>query len=128
MTFNPHRKAAKYNASHVMTEAGSFDSILEKDVYDMLVMKFGVDNVDLKPTVSLVPGITWRVDFGIRHDGLPGWVEAKGVSTADYKLKLRLWRLLGPGTLKIYRRDPHTGMIFCEETVQPQGYRLLPPA
>jgi hypothetical protein len=116
------RKAAKYNATRVVDESGSFDSKLEKEVYDHLVAHHGSAAVEVKPTAKLVPRITWRVDFKVGDQ----WHEAKGVSTEGYKLRLRLWELFGPGVLHIWRKDPRTDMLFVAEVRQPGTSQVVP--
>lgn len=67
-----------------------------------------ISDIKRQQTVVLQDGprevrITWKVDFSFIEKGELVYAEAKGVETADYKLKLKLWRKLKPAPLEIYK-------------------------
>lgn len=90
-----------------------FPSKLEAAVYGILLgrEKLGeIKEIKRQQTVILQEGsretkITWRVDFSFieTKTGEVCYAEAKGFETADYKLKLKLWRANPPATLEIYQ-------------------------
>jgi hypothetical protein len=90
-----------------------FPSKFEAAVYYLLVLreKTGeIKNIKRQQTVVLQDGprevrITWKVDFSfeICATGKTGYAEAKGFETADYKLKLKLWRANPPARLEVYK-------------------------
>lgn len=49
--------------------------------------------------------IGWKVDFSFweRSDEQRVYCEAKGIETSDYRIKLKLWRVYGPGPLEIWK-------------------------
>jgi hypothetical protein len=51
-----------------------------------------------------VPGITYVADFFYLEgkDKTPTWAEYKGHPTEVWKLKKKLWKATGPGTLVVY--------------------------
>jgi hypothetical protein len=99
----------KYGAKR----ADGFASKLEAAVYGILLTRerLGeIKEIKRQQTVVLQDGprehrITWKVDFSfvICSTGANAWAEAKGFETADYKIKLKLWRKNPPGRLEIYR-------------------------
>lgn len=86
-----------------------FDSKLESAVYDYLLLLQStgeIKDIRVKPNVMLTEAkIRMIPDFAAYHNGLTKVVyyEAKGVSTDVWAIKLRLWRVYGPGPLQVIR-------------------------
>jgi hypothetical protein len=59
--------------------------------------------------VHLAFGIRWKVDFSFEQrqkddTWVMTWCEAKGFNTADFKIKLKMWREgAGPGPLELWK-------------------------
>lgn len=51
------------------------------------------------------------------------WVEAKGFETDTWRIKRRLWKVYGPGTLWVYRKDRVWGASLAEVIV-PKSYKI----
>lgn len=116
----PFRKN-KYRAK----ATNGFPSKLESAVYDYLKRResFGeISDIKRQQQVVLQDGpremrITWRVDFSYVKDGETIFVEAKGIETSDYKLKLKMWRKLRPATLEIYKGD-YRNIVLAEKVLK----------
>lgn len=89
-----------------------FPSRLEASLYDLLSLreKAGeIRNIRRQHVVVLQDGpkdvrINWKIDFSA--EVAPDWhlelFEAKGIQTADYKIKLKLYKKNPPAPLEIY--------------------------
>lgn len=118
------RKKNKYKA----VRTNGFSSKFENAVHEVLLLKqkLGeVKNIKCQQTVVLIPGpatvrIAWKVDFSYEApSGETRYVEAKGVETSDYKLKLKLWRSNPPYALEIYKG--HYSRPKLVETIEKKG-------
>jgi hypothetical protein len=47
--------------------------------------------------------ILYKPDFKFTRGGKEVWAECKGFETAIWRIKKRLWKFYGPGTLEIYK-------------------------
>lgn len=102
------RTRNKYGAK----PSDGFPSKLEAAVYHLLKLRERageIDDIKRQQTVVLQEGsrderITYRVDFSYycKKNQTTVWVEAKGVATDVWKMKVKLWRIHGPGRLEIY--------------------------
>ena len=96
-------KKNKYKAKRT----AGYDSKAEHDYGEYILRpmeKAGeISNLKKQDSVELIPGINWKVDFSYEVDGVKVYEEYKGFETVDYKLKLKLWKLFGPATLKIIK-------------------------
>ena len=65
-----------------------------------------ISDLQLQVTVPLVPGISYRLDFVYVETATRRrvWEDWKGVKTPVFKLKAKLWKLVGPGLLRITSR------------------------
>lgn len=84
-----------------------FASKLESAVFDMLKLRQlqgQISNIKCQQSVRLtLANISYKADFSYENlSGNTVWVEAKGFPTDTWKLKKRLWKHYGPGTLEIY--------------------------
>lgn len=95
--------------------AGGYGSKLESAVNDMLLQRernFEIKNIKRQQTIVLQGGpltvrITIRIDFTADDVKTSDTfaIEAKGFSTRDWKLKLKLWRAKPPMALEIWGGD-----------------------
>ncbi len=110
-----------------------FDSGLECQFADEILWsrhKAGdIKNIAFQVRVVLVsgrPGITWKVDFAYDcgYWGERVHTEFKGMEMADYKLKKRLWEIMGPTRLLIYKMVRR--QFECTENITPEKLREMP--
>lgn len=103
-----------------------FDSGLECKFADEVLWprwKAGdLKNIDFQVKVVLVsgrPGVTWKVDFAYDcgYWGERVHAEFKGAETDDYKLKRRLWEIMGPTRLLVFKQL--RGDFECVENLVP---------
>lgn len=102
-------KRSKYGAKRT----NGFASKLESAVYEKLLEqeKLGqIKDIKCQQTVVLQEGasdvrIAWKVDFSFFNlqTNEVEYAEAKGFETADYVLKLKIWRFQKPATLYIWK-------------------------
>lgn len=108
----------KYGAHREKGPNGSWDSQLEKSVYDILLqraMAGEIRDIQRQVTVDLTPSpfrIRLRLDFTFEqvHEGHKHFsvgervaVEAKGFATPEWELKLKLYRWCGPMSLELWK-------------------------
>lgn len=87
---------------------GGFDSKLEKDYYEYLLLKEKADDISditIHPTIELEPGIKYKADFSFVEGERMVWVDTKGVITDRFRLICKIWALHGPGPLRIIKRQ-----------------------
>lgn len=100
----------KFNACRT---ARGFPSKLEAAVFYLLDVRQRageISDIKRQQVVVLQDGdrstrITWRVDFSYvdAKTGETVFVEAKGMETGEYKLKLKMWRANPPAKLEIWK-------------------------
>jgi hypothetical protein len=111
----------KYHAKR----QGGFSSRLEYSVYQLLLTRERageISDIRKQHCVDLTAAcISWKVDFSFieKSTGLRVWCEAKGLEKSDYRIKLKLWRVYGPGTLEIWKGS--AARPFVAEIVVPRG-------
>ncbi len=105
--------ARRFNSKFKAVRTKGFASKLESAVHDILLIrqKAGeIKDIKCQQSVVLQEGgrdqrINWKVDFSCFEikTNQTIYVEAKGVETSDFKLKLKLWRAKKPHTLEIWK-------------------------
>jgi hypothetical protein len=98
----------KYHAVRSASSCGrSFASKGERDCFEMLKLleRAGkIDTIECQVTTPLTGGINHKTDF--RYWDLKEsehvWVEYKGFIDQRWRDIKKLWRLFGPGRLKVY--------------------------
>jgi len=115
----------KYGNKKVKAYGYSFDSKLERAVFEMLAAWAETGEItDLKHhpgTVYLTDArIGFRPDFSWTNakNGDTVWGEAKGLETDVYKIKKRLWTCYGPGILLVWKGKPDS--LKLVETIIPR--------
>ena len=99
----------KYRNKKVVISGVTYDSILESDYHKHLQLLEKAGEIsDLsyhehkfkftKAQIGYIP------DFCYIEKGERIWVDTKGVETADFRIKIRLWKYYGPGPLRIVKR------------------------
>lgn len=113
------RKATKWKAKpiHDMKTGRSYDSTSEKRRFDELEMleKAGVitNLVYHPPATYLTANIYWRMDYSYTEDGRQVWEDWKPRPLERDELqKCKLWRVYGPGLLRITGRKTGTKTIM----------------
>lgn len=120
------RREHKYNAQRVEHFAGySFASKLEASVFGLLMLmeKAGeLSQIKVQPHVFLTNArIQMIPDFQVFDEKLKETVfyEAKGFETDIWRIKKKLWKVYGPGRLRIFKgtfRSPK-----CTEEIIPKN-------
>jgi predicted nuclease of restriction endonuclease-like RecB superfamily len=103
-------RLGKYNASKIKTHDGrSFASKGEAGLYDQLKHLEKIELIKLvkcQPRVKLEPfDIVMIPDFLIEDLLLKQlvYVEYKGFETSEYILKKKIWEVVGPARLRVYK-------------------------
>lgn len=122
MTFYK-RAGSKYGSKKTELDGRSFGSKLEASVYALLRERERAKEIEIlqcQDHVYLTDArILYVADFKCRwvRSQEIFWVEAKGYETSDWRLKLRLWRHYGPGSLEIFKgshlRPQLTETVTC---------------
>lgn len=100
----------KYGARRVEYDGIKFDSKLECEQYKVLKLlesKGKITDLECQPKVYLTKSrILYKPDFKFFDVDAAKWVwvDVKGMQTAVFRIKLRLWRVYGPGELQIWER------------------------
>lgn len=85
----------------------SFDSRLERDVANMLVIRQRageISELEFQKVYRLTDAqISYRCDFCFVEDGRPIALEAKGFEVERWLIIQKLWRYYGPCVLHIYK-------------------------
>jgi len=100
---NPSKRAGKYNAKKVVIQGVQFDSTFEgKRWMELQAMEAAgeIEGLRRQVYVYLTAGIKMIIDYAyLDKHNVRVWEDAKGVETAVFKLKKRLWAVYGPGPL-----------------------------
>lgn len=110
----------KYGARRTVIDGEHFPSAFEASVWCLLKQLHGERNVKRYPSVKLPGGVKWKVDFEVLDEKVgDSYDEAKGVETADYKVKLKLYREFGLRPLRIWKGDAKRP--FIAEVIYPKN-------
>lgn len=118
----------KYGNSKIEGTPGIwFDSKAEASLYHRLALEEragAIRNLKCQPgTIFLGPSRTqYRPDFSY-EDAKTGelqWAEYKGFETPAWRIKLKLWRIVGPGKLHIWKGSA-TYMKLVETVIPKEG-------
>lgn len=99
----------KYGSKRVVYDNQSFASKLEASVYTILKARENAGEIkDVKAQISIYltdARIQYIVDFMFVDvkTGENIYCEAKGMETASWRIKRKLWMFYGPGPLEIYK-------------------------
>lgn len=101
-------RTGKYGAKQVTQDGHKFSSKLERAVYNILKemeKRLLISNIKLQPSVYMTHArIRYVPDFSyVNLRGQTEYVEAKGVETAVWRIKRRLWVYYGAGSLHVFK-------------------------
>lgn len=82
----------------------SMAEMLYAQELDIALRAGKINEIIEQPTICLGP-IDWRLDFAVRDADGWTWRDVKGVETAEFKIKAKLWESFGPGPLWIVKRS-----------------------
>lgn len=113
-----------------MIDGISFASALEAQVYAQLKFREKIGDIKelvIHPSFQLTRFVRWKPDFKYfclkRNQTIVA--EAKGVNTADFLVKLNLWKEFGKHVLEIYRGS--WKRPFLAETITPETLQKASP-
>lgn len=104
----PGRKRIQFKRTD--RDGRNFPSELQADVYSFLKALEAcgeLSEIEHEVVAYLTDAeVSWRVDFRVYDHRLGErvWVEAKGVWQPEQLVKLKLWRVYGPGRLRVFKR------------------------
>lgn len=121
------RGKAKFGNTKVERGGRWFDSKAEAALFHRLTLEERGGRIrDLKcqpGTIFLGPARTqYRPDFSFIDPKTEDlcWAEFKGFKTPSWRLKLKLWRSVGPGRLDIYEGS-EANIKLVETVIPPKG-------
>ena len=122
MRFPKSKYGNKYGSKKVESNGRSFDSKLERAVFEELNLLEKAGNIsELKCQVSVYlteARILFKPDFSFIRDGELIFLEVKGFETPVWRIKRRLWEHYGEGPLEIYKGSARN--FFLHETIKPK--------
>lgn len=101
---------SKYNSIKTVFDGIKFDSNFESEVYAYLKLleKSGkIAILGLQPKIYLTESrILYKPDFHVYDNEIQKefYIDAKGMRTAVFQIKKRLWKKYGPSHLDIYEK------------------------
>lgn len=101
-------RRTKYNARPTRCLGRRFDSSAEADraaELALLEQAGEITGLQFQPRIELERGIYYRPDFVYEERGRAVYEDVKGVETERFRLVKKLWRLHGPGPLRITKRQ-----------------------
>ncbi len=122
---NPMWQKRKYKNEKVNVAGRWFDSKAEASLFNRLSLEERggrIRNLKCQPgTIFLGPSRTqFRPDFSFENEkGETEWAEFKGFKTPAWRIKLKLWRAVGPGKLHVY--EGNASHMKLVETVIPKS-------
>jgi hypothetical protein len=114
----------KYNAKKTKSHGYSFDSKLESALYDYLLTlqkAKEISDIRVKPNIYLTDAnILMIPDFCAMNNktGQTEYWESKGLETATWRIKRRLYKFYGPGVLHVYCGTYNN--LILRETITPK--------
>lgn len=126
-TLQKPKRKNKFNAQSTLVDGLHFPSKLEAAVYCTLKMdKATYRNITRYPSVKLPGGVVWKIDLACESHFLadswtPRYVEIKGIETADYKVKLKLYEEFGDRPLDIWKGTHKKPYLW--KTIIPRGIK-----
>jgi hypothetical protein len=121
------RRKTKYGNKRVSSAGYSFASKGERDCFVMLKILEAAGEIKILQTqarVHLIADIHYLADFKIFDHKLNEevWVEYKGFETEVWLLKKKLWKVVGPGRLRIFKGSG-LRITQSEKDIIPSGLR-----
>lgn len=113
---------SKYKNVKTQVDNYYFSSKLEANVYRLLKEKPEVEILQTQAQVYLTAAkILYKPDFKIMYKTIKEivYVEAKGIETASWRIKRKLWMFYGPAPLLIYKA--RGTRLYLDETIVPKS-------
>lgn len=115
----------KFNAKRAPGPWGRmYDSLAERDfALELAALETAreISDVQTQPRIELEPGIFFKPDFSWLERGRRVYCDVKGVTTARFHLICKLWRLHGPGPLRIVKRARQRNRFVTVREILPKG-------
>lgn len=117
------KPSSKYRAKRTVTADGaSFPSRLEARRWEQLQLLEAsglLTNLSRQPKVLLTDAeIVYHPDFRYTEGGRTVFEETKGLDTEGWLIKRKLWRVYGPGVLRVMKA--RAGGIHMTEEIHPR--------
>mgnify|MGYP001611470679 FL=1 len=112
----------KFHAKRTETDGHSFASKLEAALYAQLKLEERaglIRDIQVQDHVYLSDAeILYIPDFKytVTATGKSEWAESKGMETASWRIKRKLWQTYGPGLLKVFKGSA-SRIILAEEII-----------
>lgn len=86
-----------------------------------------IEDLKFHPSVEIYPGIGWKLDstYVVVATRIRYWEDFKGLMTGETRLKINIWKYLGPGPLRITKGDARTGVFWTDKEIIPYGLSRL---
>lgn len=109
---------SKYRAIKTGIDGIKFDSKAEAEYYIELLSlqeSGAIRDIELQPKIVLTASkILYKPDFKVTYpDGRIEHIDVKGVETPVFKIKKRLWKNYGAGTLVIVKKKGRSFVELC---------------
>jgi len=114
----------KFGAKKCEYDGHKFDSQGERDYYKHLLTKYAKEDIVAHPPkVSLIPTMSWKLDFYITSEDR--YIDFKGMETKDFKEKLKVWKAFGPTVLTVavttpiikYHEEDYGPGLYCWKAI-----------
>jgi len=117
------KKKHKYSAKKTERDGRTFDSKAEASLYDILWLREKAGEItELKCQVQIHltrAKVIYKPDFSFIENDTLIYAEFKGCPTPSWNIKKRLWKVYGPGPLRIY--GGKAGYVRFTEEIIPKG-------
>lgn len=118
-------KQTKYKSKKTSVDGLKFDSQAEADFYVHLktLQQCGHTKIlEVQPKVYMTAArILYKPDFKIEEQGAVVYIDVKGMKTAVFNLKVRLWEHYGLGTLRLVSKNRFGFFTAKEYTTRTRG-------
>lgn len=119
------KRSNKYGAKKAVGWTGQlFDSTAERDRFEqlrLLMLAGEIQDLRTQTRVELEPDIFYRTDFDYMELGRQVYEEVKGVETERFRLLCKIWKLHGPGPLRVLKRSRSTLPFKTVRTILPNS-------
>jgi predicted nuclease of restriction endonuclease-like RecB superfamily len=106
---------SKYNNIKTTINGIRFDSKAEGEYYLRLLTRYQPNEIKLQPKLYFTDAkILYKPDFLIIEDGRQVYIDVKGVETAVFKIKMRLFKCYSNAMLRIVKKKGKNFVITNE--------------
>lgn len=134
MQVRSKKRPNKYNSLSCTRDGYHFASIGEMECYSFLtLLQKGkeISSLIMQPRVVLMPGVIYKPDFMYfcNKSKKKMYVEFKGFETDRWKLIKKLWRVVGPEDLIVYKKDRRKSSqlysLYIDDLIKSQKMTLV---